>query len=258
MKMKAITLTSLLMLSIPWVTSASSPAWRNLAPGLQYTALSPFIFYHSKKIHAFRIDLKRYPLMLVTAHQQQQSSFFVTQAAPLWEALVAINGGFFTPRFQPLGLRIQNGKILSPLKKTPWWGIFIMQNHRAQIVGNPHYRYSPHIRIAIQAGPRLVIDGRIPSLKGGLAARSALCLTKKGDLLILITDNLTLTTREFATILQSPEKQGGLACYNALNLDGGTSSQLYAAVRSWRLAIDSVRPVADMIVVTSPTPQKTR
>jgi len=234
------------VLLFPLLTFAANTLhWRPLSPGLDYTVIHPFPNSSREKVHAFQINLNRYKLSLVLAQNHQQRSFFVGPTAEKMNALIAINGGFFSPAFQPLGLRIKNSEILQPLKNTSWWGIFMIQGGRAKILAKQAYRYSKKIDFAVQAGPRLIVDGNIPKLKGKVAQRSAVGITKKGRVIIVITENLGLTTTQLATIMKQ-----NLACDNALNLDGGSSSQLYAHVGEFDLNIRSIRPVTDMIIVT--------
>ncbi len=224
--------------------------WKPLAAGLDYAVLHPMPNTTNYQLHAFRIDLDHYRLSLVVAKNINQTSLFTDQLAEEKKALLAINGGFFTPDMQPLGLRITQGRLLYPLKNTAWWGVLIVQNNQAKIVAQKDYQFSPKIGFAIQAGPRLIVNGRVPNLREGMAQRSAIGVTREGKVIIAITDNLPMSTTELATILQKPENEGGLSCYNALNLDGGSSSQLYAHVGDFTLHIRSIRPVSDVILVT--------
>ena len=236
-KVTKYTLLTIALLA-PLVATAASPQWRTLAPGLQYTSLP------SEKIHAFRIDLKAYQLSLISATHKKQPPFFIKPIAIKTKALIVINGGFFSPTFQPLGLRIHQGNVLHQLKNISWWGIFSIQNNKAQITSKNNYRYTSRITFALQAGPRLLVKGKIPPLKGGAAERSALGITKKGRLIVAISKD-QLTTSQFANRLKN-----ALGCYNALNLDGGSSSQLYAHIGDFSLYLPSLRPVADVIAVT--------
>jgi exopolysaccharide biosynthesis protein len=46
-----------------------------------------------------------------------------------------------------------------------------------------------------------------------------------------------------------PPIEGGLGCMNALNLDGGSSTQLYAKTQDFSLSIPSFSAVTDAVVV---------
>jgi uncharacterized protein YigE (DUF2233 family) len=102
----------------------------------------------------------------------------------------------------------------------------------------------------VQSGPRLLVDGQIPKqLRPGVANRSALGIRRNGQVVILATQNISLSTLELAQIMQRSEPENGLACWQALNLDGGSSTQLYAKVNDFMLSIPSFMPVADVVVV---------
>ena len=64
-----------------------------------------------------------------------------------------------------------------------------------------------------------------------------------------MTDHFTLTTTELAQIMKKPLSQNGFECVDALNLDGGSSSQLSVKVGGFHLNISSLRPVADFVLI---------
>lgn len=229
--------------------SAAPTQWKQLAPGLQYTRLQPNLYGH---LYAFRIDPTQYDLSLAFARDQNNTHAFgasVAQLAKQSEALVAINSGFFTPNYQPLGLRIQNGLVRNSLKNISWWGVFYLRNHQPFIAAQKNYKIQPGTDFAVQAGPRLVVNGHIPTIKNGGDDRTALCITKNKQIILMVSQGNDLSMHDFAVLISLPEHQGGLACYNALNLDGGHSSQLYARVNQFRLSVTNLSPIADAVIV---------
>lgn len=228
---------------------ATPTQWRTLEPGLQYTQVYQTPSLPIGAIHAFKINLKKYRLALAFTRNYERPLILVKDLVITQHALLGINGGFFSPNLIPLGLRIKAGKQVSPIKHTSWWGVFYIKNNRAYIVSQKNFKKSRQISFAVQSGPRLVVNEKITSLKPGWSFRSALGITKKGEVIIAITDHLPITTKTFATILRASQKEGGLACINALNLDGGSSSQLYADINAFHLDIPSFAPVSDAILV---------
>lgn len=240
-----------LIILLPHVAeSHPTTRWDTLADGLQYTSIAPDPTNSNERLQAFRIDLHKYTLQSELAKNIHQTSIFVDQVSNEKNVLIAINGGFFSPELQSLGLRITNFQTVNPIKKISWWGIFMLQNNHASIIPPNAYHASAQTNFAIQAGPRLLIDGTLAKLHGGKAQRSALGITRDGKVIIAVTDNLLLSTEELAKIMVKSETDGGLSCYQALNLDGGSSSQLYAHVNQFNLHVRSLRPVADVVVVT--------
>ena len=159
---------------------------------------------------------------------QQHAS--VDEIAHFSKALVTINGGFFDHNHHPLGLRIGSQQQYNPLKRISWWGVFYIKDKKPYLSGLNNYKSNEHIDFAVQSGPRLLIHGRIPSLKPGRAERSALGISPDGRVIILVTENAPMTT-------------------TALNLDGGSSSQLYADIGSLQLNVHGFSNVSDAIVV---------
>ncbi len=241
-------LTFLLILTLSHIGYAKSTQWQPLGQGLDYAVLNTP--NTSGKLHAFRINLRNYQLDIVLAQDHKTPSASVKRLNDASHAVLAINGGFFSPEREPLGLRIQSGKVRHKLKtNTSWWGVFFIQNNRAYITPPRSFRLNKNISFAVQAGPRLIINGYIPSLKESFDERSALCITRKGDVIITATDGAPLSTTQLAKLLSTPTNKGGLSCYNALNLDGGTSTQLYAKIGNFQLYIPSIISVTDAIVV---------
>lgn len=231
------------------ISIAETIQWQPLAPGLEYTTINYQQPYPTSKLHAFRIDPSRYQLQSITAVTLQRKAAFVATFAQTQQALLAINGGYFDPDYNSLGLRINQGKIFSALKSISWWGIFLIKNQQPAIIGAKEYLPHKDISFAIQAGPRLLIDGKPTKLTSRVDSRSAICVTQANQIIIAVTEHLPLTTINLANILRTSEKNGGLACRDALNLDGGHSSQLYAKINDKVINIPNLSPVADVVIV---------
>ncbi|MEF2967689.1 phosphodiester glycosidase family protein [Paenibacillus sp. M1] len=153
-------------------------------------------------------------------------------------ALVAINGTFFDAYTKdsfkaPYGYIVSGGELkrkASGDKRT----IFTYdKNMLASLIPgddfNKHFEEGT-IEGAIQAGPRLLVDGKValdvaaegfkdPKILTGGGARSALGLTRDHKLILLTSGGATIP--QLAEIM----KQAG--AYQAMNLDGGASSGLY-------------------------------
>jgi len=241
---KIIKIGLLILLSMTLVP-AMSQQWLKLAPGIEYQDLSPHLISHWSHIHAFRIDLRENKLNLVMADALSNDHASAHEFAHHSKALIAINGGFFDQNFHPLGLRIGNQHQHNPLKYISWWGIFYIKNQIPHISSVRHFNHDPKIDFAVQTGPRLLIDGRIPSLKPGIAERSALGITRNNQVIIVVTENSPMSTAWLAELMKSSP----LNCIDALNLDGGSSSQLYAHVGTFKINASSFASVSDAIVV---------
>lgn len=225
--------------------------WQTLAPGLSYTQISHFPAFPQGQVHAFQIDLRHYRFSIhLTQNHDQSVPMSLPELMPQQNAVIAVNGGFFSPEYKPLGLRISGGQLIKPLKPTAWWGVFFIKDSRARVVSQKNYSADIHPDFAIQAGPRLLDQGIIPKLKLDIDDRTALGINRAGKVILVATNNLMLSTVELARLMQRSEAEGGLGCVEALNLDGGHSTQLYTRLPNFSLQLPSYLPVADAILVT--------
>ena len=186
--------------------------WRSIAPGLQMKTLKRV------NAHAFRIDLKTLRLKA----KQSKQGMSVSDLAKDSDALVAINGNFFDPQYRTQGLLRSDGKTLSRFKRADW-GVFSVHKNKASIV---HTRsWTPEkensAEFAIQCGPRLVVNGRVLSLKRQWARRTAIGVETNRRFMLLVVVNKQILTSELAILMKD------LGARYAVNLDGGSSTQLW-------------------------------
>ena len=136
----------------------------------------------------------------------------------------AMNGGMFTPELSPLGLYVENGKILHKTKIVKHGksnfaiqpqGVFCIRSGRAEV--RPIPCDTRGMTYATQSAPMLVINGRINENlpEGRKIARNGVGVRRDGKVVAII-GNLT-----FREIAQSFVNQG---CLSAMFLDGGISS----------------------------------
>ncbi len=228
-----------------FIGSVHADEWLKLAPGVEYQDLHVGSLTYWSHVHAFKIDLERNELDLVMASGLAQAQASAHEFLNQSKALIAINGGFFDQNFQPLGLRISNQRQHNPLKSISWWGIFYTKNRLPHITSLHDFKQDTQIDFAVQAGPRLLIHGKIPQLKPGIAERSALGITASGQVIMIVTENSPMSTTWLAEKMKAPP----LNCIDALNLDGGSSSQLYAHIESFTINVASIASVSDAIIV---------
>ncbi len=220
-------------------------AWKPLVSGLEYLDFKYQSLSQWSHIHAFRIDLQTMQLSVLMAKELPQPYASAQTFRHYGQGLLAINGGFFNPDRTPLGLRIRDQHVLSPLRQISWWGVFFIKNQQAFIATPRDFQIKKNIEFAVQSGPRLVVNGQVPTLRPGLANRSALGIDKHGKVIVVVTENLPISTSDLAHILAAPP----LNCVDALNLDGGSSSQLYAKIDRFKLDVPGFSQVSDAIVV---------
>lgn len=226
--------------------TAFADSWQTLAPGIEYRDLSPNPLTPWSHIHAFRISLKENTLDLMTASELSRPHASAEEMARHHDALIAINGGFFDKQYHPLGLRIGHGHRYSTIKPISWWGVFYTINHKPYLTRATQYKSkSRRVDFAIQSGPRLIIKGDIPQLKPGIAERTALGITKHNQVILLVTEHAAMSTTTLANLM----KKFPLYCEDALNLDGGSSTQVFANVGPLRLNTPGALGVSDAVMI---------
>jgi uncharacterized protein YigE (DUF2233 family) len=142
--------------------------------------------------------------------------------------IFAMNGGMFTPAYAPVGLYVEEGNQLKPLKKInnpkvnfgiQPQGVFLIRDQTAEVVTIEEYK-AQGIRFATQSAPMVVIDSVInPNLPTGNSrtVRNGVGILPDGKVLMACSKYF-VTFRQFAKFFRD------MGCKNALYLDGGISS----------------------------------
>ncbi len=217
-----------------FLSPAEAHEWKEIDRGLFYT--------QTAQIHVFKIDPEKFRLSVATAGDLRQQSTTVKTLAKKTKAVLAINGGFFSPENKSLGLLMRDGKTINPLHPTPWWGVFYIMDQKPMIVPPYAFRKNSKMEIALQVGPRLVVNGKISKFKPSLARRSGVGIQPEGTVIIAASEK-ELPMESFAAFLK------GLGCMDALNLDGGGSTQLYIDRNGFKLNIEGPSPITNAITV---------
>lgn len=232
------------------VSRCQITSWHTLTKGLNYKNVDCGHYSQStnQSIHIFKINLEQNTLKLAFAKDGLLPASTVQWLAQDHHAILAVNGGFFTPFWTLLGLRIQDSKVRNPLRKITWWPIFYLKNNQPFIVSEKDYQPSSAITLAIQSGPRLINHGKIISLKPGKDERTAIGINQKGEIILLATEHYPVETIDLAHFLHN-----NLDCVDAMNFDGGSSTQLYAnipqAKQPFQLHVSSFALITDIFYV---------
>ncbi len=146
------------------------------------------------------------------------------------DCLAGANGGYFHPDTRPLGLVISEGNTVHPLVRARLLsGVLVVTDARVSLLRIREFSPSPSPSQALQSGPFL-IDRRTPvsGLNDRKRARRTVVLSGgSGRYAIAVTDSF-FTLAELAALLATPGIVHEMDITRALNLDGGTSSALWA------------------------------
>jgi uncharacterized protein YigE (DUF2233 family) len=218
------------------------PDWQTVVPGVEFKKIqikdSDFL-NDSAEVNVLRLDPKRFHVVMGSAKTAEQWREFT-------QSVAAVNGGFFDENNHSLGLRQANGKELSALRHANW-GVFFIRNGKARILHTRDFQNidKQSITEAVQCGPRLVVDGHPTDLKDQWARRTGIGIDAQGKVLIAVCDS-EVPLRDWAKFWAATD---GLHCRQALNLDGGGSSQLSLKSGNNAIKIDGLWPVPDAVVI---------
>ena len=153
------------------------------------------------------------------------------------KSVISINGGgYYDPNWSSNGgishgTIIKDGKIISEYKDADVGGGFIGFNKDNKLVlGKMSNNKALQIyKDAMEFGPFLIVNGKINKIKGnggwGVAPRTAIGQRRDGIVLFLVI-NGRIPTSIGASMSDISEIMKNYGAYNAVNLDGGSSSSL--------------------------------
>lgn len=196
----------------------------------------------SISVNTVHIDLYHPKVRLdaVYAKNQIGSIDSLKRMAEQSKAIVAVNGTFFNAYSEtevqiPYGYIVKDGKVINKASGDQRAVFVYTKNGDALIVdGEKELKKlldEGTVQTALQVGPRLVRNGKVetdpvgegfkdPKVLTSSGARSAIGITSDGKLIIVTTSSGTI--KELAEVMVK------LNSVEAMNLDGGASSGLYA------------------------------
>ena len=151
------------------------------------------------------------------------------------EMLCATNAGIYDKQLQPLGLYIEDGKLLRRLniRQNAYGnfylqpnGVLVLAANQAFIVETGAYaaqaeHWNATARYATQSGPLMIVQGKINTLFDpdslNAVVRNAVCIDSAGMMVLAIARN-PISFYDFAVFLRDE-----LRCRDALYLDGSIS-----------------------------------
>ena len=137
------------------------------------------------------------------------------------KCLAGVNGGYFYPNFAPIGLRVVEGKTLSPLIRARLLtGVLTSSSRGIQIVRLSEFSRKQRFDAAIECGPMVVdLGARVRGLDDTRSARRTFAAVDRGDRAALGSCS-EATLAGLAGILAALSPTD-LKIQRALHLDGG-------------------------------------
>jgi Phosphodiester glycosidase len=224
---------------------AESPRFSVVAPGIAHATFNvrsadaePF------SGHAFKIDLDEAELRLVPAGDPAARRTVEQIVAP-YPVVVAANASFFDTEGRAMGLAVDGGRVMASGKQRNWGALVIDGKQGRIILGADIQNHLAH-RLIVQGIPRLLVGGKVQPLRPQIAERTAVCA--EGQTVVLVVSTRAEATA-FARFLADPPDKGGLGCRDALNLDGGPSTQLVVKLPALALSLPGGWDVPNALVV---------
>ncbi|RYI33495.1 MAG: phosphodiester glycosidase family protein [Acetobacteraceae bacterium] len=181
---------------------------------------------HTAELHVVFFAEKTHTLAVI---DNPDGSSNLAEAAKERGALAAVNGGYFHPDRQPLGLVVSGGKTLHGQERAKLLsGVVAASKKGVSLRRMGEFKMSPSVVEALQAGPFLIDGGKaVAGLNASrTAARTVVCNAGAGRVALIICRWATLA--ETAEILLTPGLfPEGAKITRALNLDGGSSTGMW-------------------------------
>lgn len=234
--------------------SSLAPTWA-ADEGQRFVTVAPGISHATFDVHppdaepfsghAFRVDLAEAQLRLVPAGGPW-SRQPVEEIVSAFPAVVAVNASFFDRDGRAMGLAVGEGGVLGTGRLRSWGALVVGVAGPRIMLGSG---IQDHLAdpLIVQGIPRLVVAGKVPGLKPQVAERTAVC-AGPGHVVIVVASKAE--TAAFARFLAEPLDRGGLGCSDALNLDGGPSTQLVVRLPALSLSVRGGSAVPNALVAT--------
>lgn len=143
-------------------------------------------------------------------------------------AIGGVNGGYFTPEFQPLGLMISGGKSTGKfVASTLLGGVVVSTKGRPRLLWRDEYTREAATTDIVQSGPRLVDAQRALAKLDRQKTRPRTFIATDGKSQWAIGIVRSVTLGDLAEMLATPGVLADLQVARALNLDGGRSSAIW-------------------------------
>ena len=202
----------------------------------------------------------------VASRKVGESGQYLTTMVKENDAILGINGGGFLDEghngngSMPHGITISGGKVITTNNYKGVGGLIGFDNKNRLILGKMNLSQAKEMKIrdAVTWGPYLIMNGETSKILGnggwGIAPRTAIGQRKDGVVLMLVLDGRRATKpgADMNDLIEIMQRYGA---YNAVNLDGGTSSVMVVGDKIINDPIDSTgahrtRYIATGFIVT--------
>ena len=236
----------------PWPTFTPEPpdtGWKSVQIGIELRQVRVETGAVAERLTIVRLDPAR---VRFRVHYDPQTPRPVGGWATLLQPLMVINGGYFAPEYETIGLLISDGQVWGT-SYGDYAGMFtVTYDDRVDVrwLGDQPYDPNEPLREAIQSFPVLVKPGigmgfPAEADDGRPARRTVVAQDRQGRILFVVAPHGYLSLHKMARFLVESD----LDLHVALNLDGGNSTGLSLKTNEHKLEIASLVPVPAVITV---------
>jgi hypothetical protein len=164
--------------------------------------------------------------------------------------LAGVNGGYFDPDYNPIGLLIADGKTVAPFQRARLLsGVLTASGNKVQLLRVGEFSREQKLNAAVECGPMIVdLGNRVHGLEATRLARRTFAAVTTGDRVALgFCSNVTLA--DLSKVLTT-QLAADLKIQRALNLDGGSSSAFWFKRRDGSaFSISEEKDVRDFVAI---------
>lgn len=202
-------------------------------------------------------DTKQWRLRVLDNGPDQKKPKYASLAKALeTEGCAAgVNGGYFAmDTFAPVGLMIAESSRTGSLNMDPWLhGILCVKQgapHHVSLIPRENFTDDPAITQFLQSSPWIMQKGKIthapgPSDFNTTSIRTFIAVDATGSVALGYCERATFY--EIGALLASPATRKTFIAFDALNLDGGTSSAFCLRTGPKPISKPEMRPVRNFL-----------
>jgi exopolysaccharide biosynthesis protein len=197
--------------------------------------------FEGNLLYILKMDISKIDFFIDYSKRVFKNSDFKEPFSEHGNIYGAFNAGFFGTDNLPLGFLKIKGRVIQNLRKSGGLlsnGLLVFDKNGPAVLydikGKDFQKTTKKFDFAIQSGPVLVKHGKplenLNRLNFKVSSRTAAAFDSKGNFLVVLLYPLMpgsgVSIYDFARILCRPGHRHGAGAVTAINLDGGSSSQI--------------------------------
>jgi uncharacterized protein YigE (DUF2233 family) len=161
-----------------------------------------------------------------------------------------VNGGYFEPDYQPVGLLISDGRTISPFRRARLLsGVLSVANGHIRLQRASEFSTKEKASEAVQCGPFLVDHGKsVIGLDEERSARRTFVATGSTNLIALGYAS-SISLAQLSRVLTVGKITDDFKIERAMNLDGGSSSAFWFKDGPTPFSISEQKTVRDFVAI---------